>query len=113
MNEGERGECKEEEGVASFESGIKIPSTMRSFFPQFRGVTVIGYIRYNQGPACGGRGRPEQGSDSALMTQTGALSPTTSIRLLGLGPLRQIAGDPGPAGHSQVSQGREELAMSY
>lgn len=44
MNEGETEECKgvrQEEGVARFEFGIKMPSTMKSFFMQPRGTTVI------------------------------------------------------------------------
>lgn len=43
-NEAEIEECKgvrKEEGVAQFEFGIKIGSTMESFFLQFGGATVI------------------------------------------------------------------------
>lgn len=46
MNEAEAEEYKEvrkEEGVAQIEFGIKISLTMKSFFTQFRGATVICY----------------------------------------------------------------------
>lgn len=91
MNEAETEECKgvrKEEGVAQIEFGIKISLTMKSFFMQFRGATVICYYLRAQpergqergvrggggGGSWEGGGRPGQGSDSAFMAEAEALS---------------------------------------
>lgn len=60
MNEAETEECKgvrKEEGVAQIEFGIKIGLTMKSFFMQFRGATVICYYL---------RAQPERGQERGV-----------------------------------------------
>lgn len=105
---------RQEEGVAQCEFGIKIPSTMQSFFVKSRGTTVISAQSGGQ-PAVG-RGRPGQGSDSALTTETKVFScPWSSTRPLGLGfwdghsrPSRPWRFWCSAAGPGQVSQGERE-----
>lgn len=66
MNEAETEECKgvrKEEGVAQIEFGIKISLTMKSFFMQFRGATVICYYL---------RAQPERGQERGVRGGGGA-----------------------------------------